>query len=77
MQERLGDCDFDTENWTDAAASYRIAAEADTTNAAAAFNLGLSLQRQGFTVDAREWFRTALQRNPDSELRGKIMSALQ
>jgi tetratricopeptide (TPR) repeat protein len=77
MQERLGDCYFDTENWTDAAASYRIAAEADTTNAAAAFNLGLSLQRQGFTVDAREWFRNALQRNPDTELRGKIMSALQ
>lgn len=77
MQERLGDCYFDTENWTDAAASYKIAAEADTTNAAAAFNLGLSLQRQGFTVDAREWFQIALKRNPDPELRGKIMIALQ
>ncbi|MFP5268119.1 MAG: tetratricopeptide repeat protein [Acidobacteriota bacterium] len=76
MQEGLGDCYFDTEDWTDAEASYRIAAEADTTDASAAFNLGLSLQRQGFTVDAREWFRTALQRNPDSELRGKIMGAL-
>jgi len=77
MQERLGDCYFDTEDWTDAAASYKIAAEADTTNATAAFNVGLSLARQGFTVDAREWFRIALQRNPDSELRGKILSALQ
>lgn len=77
MQGRLGDCYFDTQNWTEAAASYRIAAEADKTNAALAFNLGLSLLRQGFAIDAREWFRLALQRNPDSELRGKIMSELQ
>jgi tetratricopeptide (TPR) repeat protein len=77
MQFQLGQCYFDSGNWSQAASSYRIAAEANKSDVAAAFNLGLSLQRQGFGADARQWFREALNRNPSSELRGKIMAQLQ
>jgi hypothetical protein len=77
MQFQLGQCYFDSGNWSQAASSYRIAAEANKSDAAAAFNLGLSLLRQGFGADARQWFREALNRNPSSEVRGKIMLQLQ
>jgi tetratricopeptide (TPR) repeat protein len=77
MQFELGSCSFATQNWTQAAASFRIAAESDNTDAVSAFNLGLSLSRQGFSVDALHWFREALNRNPDAELRAKILNALQ
>ncbi len=76
MQFQLGQCYFDTADWVQAAASYRLAAEGDKTDAAAAFNLGLSLARQGYTSDASTWFREALRRNPSDELRAKIQSAL-
>ena len=76
MQFRLGQCYFDTQNWSQAANSYRLAAEADKTDAVSAFNLGLSLSRQGYEVDAKEWFREALRRNPDSQIRAKIEAVL-
>ena len=77
MHFELGSCSFETQNWTQAAASFRIVAESDKTDAVSAFNLGLSLSRQGFAVDAEHWFREALSRKPDSELRAKILNALQ
>ncbi len=76
MQFQLGNCYFALEDWVHAESSYRISANADKTDAASAFNLGLSLQREGFGADARQWFNEALQRKPDPELRGKILSAL-
>jgi tetratricopeptide (TPR) repeat protein len=77
IQFQLGQCYFDSGNWSQAASSYRIAAEANKDDAAAAFNLGLALLKQGFGADAHQWFREALNRNPSSELRGKIMLQLQ
>lgn len=76
MHFELGSCSFATQNWTQAAASFRIAAESNTSDAVSAFNLGLSLSRQGFTTDADHWFREALNRKPDAELRAKILNAL-
>ena len=82
MQFQLGQCYFDTEDWSHAVTSYRLAAEGDTTDAASAFNLGLSLARQGFLPikqkdpDANHWFREALIRKPSDELRAKILDAL-
>jgi tetratricopeptide (TPR) repeat protein len=73
---RLGSCYFATENWTQAETNFKLAAEADKTNAAAAFNLGLSYTRQGYSSDAQIWFREALKRNPDDALRAKIQSEL-
>jgi hypothetical protein len=76
MQFGLGNCYFDMQDWVQAAASFRISAEADKTDAASAFNLGLSLLRQGFSPDAKLWFNEALKRNPSAELREKIVGAL-
>ena len=77
MQFRLGTCYFSEQNWPMAENSFRIAAQADKTDAPSAFNLGLCLRRQGTENDAKIWFREALTRNPDKELREKIVSALQ
>jgi tetratricopeptide (TPR) repeat protein len=76
MQFQLGYCYFSINNWTQAAASFRIAADADPTDAVSAFNLALCLSRQGYDADAQQWFREALKRKPDEALRSKILSAL-
>jgi tetratricopeptide (TPR) repeat protein len=76
MQFQLGYCLFATENWSQAATSFRIAAKADPSDAVSAFDLGLCLSRQGFGADADHWFREALNRKPDDELRAKILAAL-
>lgn len=76
MQFRLGNCYFEQGNWSQAANSFRIAAESDTSDAASAYDLGLSLRRQGFENDATIWFQEALHRNPDANLRSKILDAL-
>ena len=76
MQFQLGQCYFDTKDWSKAADSYLLAANADKNDVASAFNLALSLARQGYTSDANQWFREALNRKPDDELRAKILSAL-
>jgi hypothetical protein len=76
MHFRLGSCHFAAEHWSQAAASFRLAAEADKSDAGAAFNLGLSLARQGYASDARQWYREALTRKPVEELREKILNAL-
>lgn len=76
MNFHLGYCYFATEDWSRAASAFRIAAEGDKNDAISAFNLGLSLSRQGFDADANHWFREALNRKPNDELRAKILSVL-
>ena len=77
MNFHLGYCYFATGDFSRAASAFRLAAEGDKNDAVSAFNLGLSLSRQGFSADAEHWFREAfLSRKPDDELRVKIMSAL-
>jgi tetratricopeptide (TPR) repeat protein len=76
MNFRLGYCYFATGDWSRAASAFRISAESDKNDAESAFNLALSLSRQGFDSDANHWFREALNRKPDDELRAKILSAL-
>jgi tetratricopeptide (TPR) repeat protein len=73
---RLGYCYFASEDYSRAASAFRLAAEGNKNDAVSAFNLGLSLSRQGFEADANHWFREALSRKPDDELRAKILSAL-
>ena len=76
MNFHLGYCYFATENWSKAASAFRLAAEGDKSDAVSAFNLGLCLSRQGYAADADHWFREALSRKPDDELRAKILSVL-
>lgn len=76
MLFHLGSCYFDTQSWVLAEQNYRLAANADKSNAGAAFNTGLSLARQGYSNDARVWFEEALRRHPGDELRSKILNAM-
>lgn len=76
MNFRLGYCYFATADFSRAASAFRLAADGDKNDAVSAFNLGLSLSRQGFQADANHWFHEALGRKPDDELRAKIVSAL-
>jgi Flp pilus assembly protein TadD len=76
MNFHLGYCYFAAGDFSRAASAFRLAAEGDKNDAVSAFNLGLSLSRQGFEADANHWFREALGRKPDDELRAKILSAL-
>jgi hypothetical protein len=76
MNFHLGYCYFATGDFSRAASAFRIAAESDKNDSVSAFDLGLSLSRQGFEADANHWFREALGRKPDDELRAKILSAL-
>lgn len=76
MHFQLGYCCFAQEHWSKAAVSFRISAESDSTDAESAFNLGLSLSRERFSSDAEHWFREALTRKPDDELRAKILNML-
>jgi tetratricopeptide (TPR) repeat protein len=76
MNFHLGYCYFATADFSRAASAFRLAAEGNKNDAVSAFNLGLSLSRLGFEADANHWFREALGRKPDDELRAKILSAL-
>jgi|GEM_PF-507889 len=76
MHFRLGSCYFDLSDWSKAGASFRLAADADKSDPVSAYNTGLSLLRQGYKVDATEWFREALKRNPDDQLRQKLVQFL-
>jgi uncharacterized protein HemY len=76
MNFRLGYCYFATEDWSRAEAAFRIAADGDKSDAVSAFNVALSLTRQGFAADANQWYREALRRKPDEELRLKILNIL-
>jgi tetratricopeptide (TPR) repeat protein len=76
MHFTLGNCYFDMQDWSQAATNFRLAAEADKSDAPSAYNLALSLSRQGYSTDADQWFREALNRHPDNTLRSKIVAAL-
>jgi len=76
MHFDLGSCYFSTQNWAMAANSFQIAAEGDKTDVASAFNLALSFENLERESDAQEWFREALRRNPDSDLKARIMKFL-
>jgi len=76
MHFEAGSCYYATNAWSQAETHFRMAAEANKTDAVSAFNLGLSLFNQGFTMDANRWFKEALNRRPDAELRDQILSEL-
>jgi len=76
MNFQLGYCYFAGGDFSRAEPAFRLAAEGDKNDAVSAFNLGLSLSRQGFGADADHWFREALNRKPDDELRAKILNLL-
>lgn len=76
MQEVLAECYFSLEDWSQAEIYFKLAAEGDRSDASAAFNLGLTYARQGYSSDAKIWFTEALNRHPDEQLKEKILNAL-
>jgi tetratricopeptide (TPR) repeat protein len=64
MHFTLGTSYFKTENWELARQSYEKAAELDTTDDAAAYNVAVCLARQSYFNDAAHWYEEALRRNP-------------
>jgi tetratricopeptide (TPR) repeat protein len=77
FEEQLGDAYFDAERWQSAQQAYERAAAIDRTSFSAAFNAALSLQRQSYFGDAREWYQKAIERAASPEQRARAMSQLQ
>jgi S1-C subfamily serine protease/Flp pilus assembly protein TadD len=76
MHFALGAAYFDLENWNRAALAFEKAAELDPQDSAAAFNAGLSMQRQGFSLDAAKWYKEALRRNPSHPDKDQILRTI-
>jgi tetratricopeptide (TPR) repeat protein len=72
----LGSAYFSVENWSSAEISFRKAAELDPSSFAAAYNVALCLQRQGYSGDAVQWYRDSLKRNPSPEEKLEVQNAI-
>jgi tetratricopeptide (TPR) repeat protein len=77
MHFRLGTAYFALQQWSSAEQEFRNAAELDPKNIEAAFNLALSLGRQGYVSDELLWLKNALARNPSPSQRAEIVSMIQ
>jgi tetratricopeptide (TPR) repeat protein len=77
MHFTLGTSYFKTENWELARQSYEKAAELDTTDDAAAYNVAVCLARQSYFNDAAHWYEEALRRNPKRDDRDELRQRIQ
>jgi tetratricopeptide (TPR) repeat protein len=76
MHFALGSAYFDTENWKLAEQSFRKAAELDTKDYAAAYNVGLCLVKQHYYREGAQWYEEALRRNPQARDRADILEKI-
>jgi tetratricopeptide (TPR) repeat protein len=67
MHFRLGTAYFELEQWRSAQDSFELAWNQDAKNEAAAYNVALCLQNQGYKSDAALWYRRVLKINPNRE----------
>jgi tetratricopeptide (TPR) repeat protein len=77
MHFRLGTSYFKAENWELAKQSFEKAAELDTTDDAAAYNVAVSLARLSYFNDAAHWYEEALRRNPKRDDRDELRQRIQ
>jgi tetratricopeptide (TPR) repeat protein len=76
MHFHLGSAYYQTENWQFAKQSYEKAAELMPTSDAAAYNVGLCMQRLTFYLDAASWYEEALRRNPKRTERQQLLDKI-
>jgi len=72
MHFQLGLSCFELGNWDLAEQSFEKAAELDTSDAAAAFNLALCQLKMGYSRDALKWFREVLRRDANYDNRDEV-----
>lgn len=67
---------FDMREWSRCERFFKLVTEMDDSRWDAAYNAGLCLEYQGYSVDAQQYFKIALRRNPPSDVRAKIQEML-
>lgn len=68
----VGSIYFDMAQWADAEDAFKHAAALDKTDAAAAFNVALSLQNQGYKSDGVDWLEETIRRDPKYPKRAEL-----
>jgi S1-C subfamily serine protease len=76
MHFNLGRAYFQVENWEFAKQSFEKAAELMPSSDAAAYNVGLCLQRLEFFLDAAHWYEEALRRNPNRTDKQDLLNSI-
>jgi tetratricopeptide (TPR) repeat protein len=77
MHFRLGTAYFALEQWKSAETEFEISANMNTKDDASAYNLALSLARQGMNMDAARWLENVLRRNPNRQDRADILKMIE
>ena len=77
MHFTLASAYYSVENWQLAMQSYEKAAQLDSQNSAAAYNVALCNQRLGYFRDAAKWYEEALRRRPNHPDRQDILNRIQ
>jgi len=77
MHFTLGAAYFGVENWEFAKQSLEKAAQLDTKDEAAPYNIALCLTRLGYYRDAATWYEEVLRRKPNIRNRDEIQRSIQ
>jgi tetratricopeptide (TPR) repeat protein len=77
MHFRLGAAYFELEQWKLAESSFETAFQEDPKSESAAYNIALCLLRQGFRLDAIQWYRRVLKINPNREDKEDILRKIE
>ncbi|MGI9104516.1 MAG: trypsin-like peptidase domain-containing protein [Terriglobales bacterium] len=72
----LGRAYFDSENWALAVESFKKAAELDSRDDAAAYNIALCYSRMRYFIDAARWYEEVLRRNPNHPDKALILDRI-
>lgn len=77
MHFNLGAAYFEVGNWEFARQSYEKAAQLNSTDSTAPYNVALCLGRLGYYRDAASWYEEVLRRNPSHPKKNDILSMIQ
>jgi tetratricopeptide (TPR) repeat protein len=77
MHFELGSSYFGTENWEFARQSYEKAAQLNSKDSAAAYNVALCYAKLGYYRDAVTWYEEVLRREPNHPQKQDILNTIQ
>jgi len=75
MLINLASTSFNLHDWTNAAAAFERIAKRHEKDATAAFNVAVSLDKEGSRCPAAKWYAETLRRNPHYRNRETIIAA--